>query len=97
MAYRKKYKRGVPAGYKHIWGYRGVWTERKGKDGIWRGNFRATKGHKGRKSYGNFKKGFKIKWKLWGTQTATKTGKGTYQTNFKFKKKRISSGYKKRY
>lgn len=86
-------KKAVPKGYKHIWKYKGVWKERKGKQGVWNVDFKATKGKKS-KSYGNFKKGFKILWGIKGTQTAIKTGKGQYQTRLKAKKWKIKSGYK---
>ena len=86
-------KRGVPAGYRHLWGYRGVWRERKNPDGTWDVDYRATKKKKA-KRYGGFKKGFKIKWGLKGTQTAVKTDKGQYQTHLKAKKWRIKGGKK---
>lgn len=73
-------KKGVPKGYRHIWGYRGRWDEIKVKPGLWRFTFQATKGHKGKKSYGNFGKGTKGAWYIQGIQYITKTGKGTYQT-----------------
>lgn len=89
----KKYRKGVRPGYKHTWAYKGVWKERKNKDGSWKIDFRATKGKKAR-GYGQFKKGFKIKWGIRGVQYATKIAPGKYQTRLIAKKYRIRSGYK---
>lgn len=72
-------RNGVPKGYKHIWGYRGVWKEQKQRKGLWKFTFKATKGKKS-KSYGNFGKGTKGAWKINGIQYIKKTGKGKYQT-----------------
>lgn len=77
MKYKKK---GTPKGYKHIWGYKGVWKEKKITPKKWRIDFKATKG-KSAKGYGNFKKGFKVLWKINARQEAVKTSKGTYQTH----------------
>lgn len=85
-------KRGVPPKFRHIWKYKGVWNERKNKDGTWNVDFKATKGKKS-KSYGQFKKGFKIKWGIKGVQYAKKINKGKYQTRLIAKKWRIKSGY----
>jgi hypothetical protein len=94
MAYKRK--RGVPTGYKHIWGYRGVWKERKGKYGVWKIDFKATKGKKA-KGYGSFKRGFAIKWRINAIQTAVKTGPGRYETHMVGTKKQIKSKtFKKR-
>lgn len=98
MAYRKrKYRRrGVPRGYRHFWKYKGIWKERKKPDGSWKIDFRASKGKKS-KGYGNFKKGFRIHWRINADQYAVKTGKGTYQTRMIGTKRRIHSGYGKKY
>lgn len=93
MAYKK---RGVPKGYIHNWKYQGHWKEKKNKDGSWNIDFRATKGKRA-KGYGNFKKGFKIHWKIIADQYATKIGKGRYQTRLIGKKFRVHSGYGKRF
>lgn len=86
-------RRGVPAGYTHNWKYTGHWKETKGRNGVWRGRFRATK--RTRSGRGGPRPGFKIKWYIKGIQTAIKTRKGTYQTDFKFTKKKIKAGYKR--
>lgn len=70
----------VPKGYRHIWKYKGRWDEKKIRKGLWKIDFKATKGHKGKKSYGSFGKGTKGAWLIRGIQYITKTGKGTYQT-----------------
>jgi hypothetical protein len=80
---RKKYKKrnvGVPAGYKHIWGYKGVWKETKLPRGKgWKVDFKATK-RRTHKGMGSFGKGTKIVWGIKGKQYAQKTGRDTYQT-----------------
>ena len=80
-------KKGVPTGYTHNWTYRGHWKETKIKPGTWKGTFTATKRTKSGK--GGPKPGFRIKWKINGTQYAIKTKKGTYQTKLYFKKRKI--------
>jgi hypothetical protein len=92
MPYNKpKYGKGVPKGYTHNWAYKGHWKETKRAPGKWTGTFTATK--KTKSGGGGPKPGFKILWKLNGTQQATKTSRGTYQTRFKFKKRKIKAGY----
>lgn len=91
MTYKK---RGVKKGYKHIWGYKGVWKEKKTAPKTWKIDFKATKGKKGSKTYGGFGKGTKILWKITGYQTARKTGKGTYQTRLRATKKLIKANIK---
>ena len=80
----------TPKGYKHIWGYHGVWKERKISPKSWVFTFDASKGKKA-KSYGSFKPGYRVKWKINAIQEAVKTGKGTYQTKMKGYKKLIST------
>lgn len=92
---RKKKPKGTPTGYKHIWGYRGIWKETKKTPTTWKINFTATKNKKS-KGYGKFRKGFKVHWKIIADQYAIKTGKGTYQTKMIGTKKLISTGNKKR-
>lgn len=93
---RMKRGKGVPKNFRHIWGYRGVWSEKKIAPRKWKINFRASKGKKSN-SLGNFKKGFKIHWKINADQYAVKTGKGTYQTNMIGTKTMIHSGYGKKF
>lgn len=71
--------RGVPSGYREIWGYRGVWDETKVRKGLWKIRFRATKGRRA-VSYGSFGKGTKGVWEIRAKQYIIKTGKGRYQT-----------------
>ena len=63
MGYKrtKRKSKGVPPGYREIWGYRGRWDERKIRKGLWKFRFRATKRRKS-KSYGSFGKGTKGVW-----------------------------------
>jgi hypothetical protein len=83
--YRRRNK-GVPKNYKHIWGYRGVWKEKKrGRGKGWDFTFNATKNHK-HKGMGSFGIGTKGAWKVIGIQYITKTGKNTYQTKLIGKK-----------
>ena len=96
---RKKRGRGVPAGYREIWGYKGVWDEKKLRKGLWKFGFKATKKRKSG-SYGSFGKGTKGVWDIRGKQYIVKTGKGEYQTRLvgykrpmKFK---VRKPYKKR-
>lgn len=95
MVYRRK---GVPSRFRHIWGYHGIWDERKLKRGLWKFRFRATKNKKSR-SYGSFGKGTTGAWKINGIQRIRKTGKGKYQTDFKGYKKplyfNVKNGRKK--
>lgn len=77
--YYTRKRKGVKKGFKHNWKYKGHWKEKKVGKGIWRIDFRATKGRKAR-SYGGYAKGSRLKWKINATQYAIKTGKGTYQT-----------------
>ena len=87
--------KGVPIGYRENWTYRGRWGEKKiSNKGVWKGEFRATKRRKSR-GYGGLGKGTKGKWKIWGIQYVKKTGKGQYQTVFKFKKKSLGFKVKK--
>lgn len=74
-------RKGVPPGYKEDWAYRGRWSERKLKPGLWKFRFRATKRRKAN-DYGNFGKGTKGAWKINGVQYIKKTGLGKYQTDF---------------
>lgn len=83
-----KRNKGVKAGYREVWGYRGRWDETKLRKGLWKGRFRATKRRKAR-SYGSFGKGTKGEWFIWGKQKIIKTNKGEYQTIFDFYKKPI--------
>ena len=70
----------VRVGYKNIWGYHGVWTEKKIKKGLWRFRFVATK-NRNSKSYGTIKFGDRIHWGFRRVnQKVRKTGKGRYQT-----------------
>jgi hypothetical protein len=88
MTYKKN---ATPKGYKHIWGYHGVWKERKTSPSNWSFTFDASKGKKS-KSYGSFKPGFRVKWKINAIQEAIKTGKGSYQTKMKGIKRLIKTG-----
>lgn len=70
--------RGVPKGFRHIWGYKGVVKERKVAPGRWKMWWTATK-RKRSGSMGSVPRGSKIVWDVKGKQYAIKTGKGTYQ------------------
>lgn len=89
-------RKGVPKGYRHIWKYKGRWDEKKLRKGLWKFTFTATKGHKGKKTYGKFGKGTKGAWLIRGIQYITKTGKGTYQTRLVGTKKPLKFHIKKR-
>lgn len=84
----------VPRGYVHNWKYTGRWHERKVSPKKWKIDFRATKGKRAR-GYGNFGKGFRIKWRINAVQYAKKTGKGTYQTRMVGTKTKMKSGYRR--
>lgn len=75
----KKRSKGVPAGYKEDWAYKGHWGEKKLKRGLWKFKFKATKKRRAG-TYGGFGKGTKGAWRIKGVQYITKTGKGKYQT-----------------
>ena len=75
-----KFKRSVPKNFRHIWKYKGVWDERKVRPGLWRFNFKATKG-KSSSKMGSFGVGTKGAWKISGIQYIQKLDKGRYQTN----------------
>lgn len=86
--------KGVPPGYKENWAYRGRWSEKKIKKGLWKFIFKATKNRKA-KTYGSFGKNTTGAWKIQGIQYIKKTGKGRYQTTFKGTKKPIYFNVKK--
>lgn len=76
----------VKSGYRHIWGYKGVWREYKIRPGVWRFVFKATK-RKRSKNYGSFGRGSKVEWRFGRVkQRAQKTKRGTYET--------VLTGYK---
>lgn len=79
---KRKKSLGVPAGYREMWGYRGVWDERKLHKGLWKIDFRATKKRRSG-SYGSFGRGTKGRWKINAIQDIIKTGKGKYQTRLR--------------
>ena len=80
--------RGVPAGYKHKWRYRGHWKETKNKNRTWDVDFTALKSRKG-SSRGGLPVGSKILWKLEGHQTAEKVSGRAYKTILRAKKRLI--------
>lgn len=88
----------VKKGYQHNWKYTGHWKEKKIAPGKWKIRFRATKGRRvrGRPQKYEPKKGFQILWKINAYQRATKTGRGTYQTDMYGTKKVVKAGYKKK-
>lgn len=104
--YRKRYKRyrkGVGKGYRHVWGYKGVWDETKlGRGRGWRINFTATKRRRHR-GMGSFGVGTTGAWRIRGVQYIRKTGMNTYQTQligYKYPMKfnvRSPKRYKRRY
>lgn len=75
----RKDGKGVPKGFRHIWGYHGKWDEKKIRPGKWKFKFTATKGKRS-KSYGSFGKGTTGAWDIEGKQYIKKVGKGKYQT-----------------
>ena len=79
MTYKGKYGKAVPKNFRHLWGYRGVWDEKKIKPGLWRFKFVASKGKRSSKM-GSFGVGTRGGWKIKAKQFITKTGKGSYQT-----------------
>jgi len=87
-------KKSTPRGFRHIWGYRGVWNEQKIAPRTWKFRFVASKGKKS-STYGSFRKGFNVTWKINAIQKATKTGKGKYQTIMTGTKKQLRTGYKR--
>lgn len=106
---RKKVQRllkmGVPKGYKHKWKYKGAWSEKKVRKGLWRFRFRATKSHKGRRGEGNFGVGTKGAWKIKGIQYIRKISPNAYQTEligtktpmkFYVRKKKQNKRYRRR-
>jgi len=72
-------RKGVPTGYRHIWGYHGTWDERKVKPGKWTFTFTATKGRK-HTSMGSFGVGTTGAWKINGIQRIRKISRDKYQT-----------------
>lgn len=83
-----RYKtKGVPIGYPETWKYQGRWKEKKVGKGIWKIDFKATKGRKA--AMGNLKPGTVIKWKINAIQYAKKTAAGRYQTRMIGTKKLI--------
>lgn len=77
----------VRRGYKHIWGYKGVWREYKIRPGLWKFTFKATKSKKA-KDYGPVGKGSEFGWKFEDVkQKAVKGYKGRYNT--------VMTGYKR--
>jgi len=94
---RKAYKRkgrGVPPGYKENWNYKGRWSEKKLRKGLWKFRFRATKRRKAR-NFGNFGVGTTGAWKINGVQYIRKTGLGEYQTDFRGYKRPLRFNVKK--
>lgn len=85
--------RGVKKGFRHVWGYKGVWDETKTRPGKWTFRFKATKKKKSRGKEGNI--GFGILWKIDGYQKARKTRSGQYQTTMWGTKKPVKAGYGK--
>jgi hypothetical protein len=70
----------VWTGYKNLWGYHGVWSEKKIKKGVWTFRFVATKNRKAR-AYGSIKYGDEIHWRFRNVnQRVRKIGKGKYKT-----------------
>lgn len=73
-------RKGVPSGYRHLWGYKGRWDEKKTRKGLWKFVFKATKSHRGRRSEGNFGVGTTGAWKIQGIQYIKKISPNSYQT-----------------
>lgn len=70
----------VWTGYRSKWGYKGVWTEKKLRPGLWKFRFVATKTRKA-KGYGTITRGDEINWGFKKVrQYVKKTGKGRYHT-----------------
>ena len=70
----------VWTGYRSKWVYRGVWTEKKIRPGLWKFKFVATKSRQA-KGYGSITRGDEIDWGFRGVnQRVRKIGKGRYQT-----------------
>lgn len=86
---------GVKAGYKHNWKYKGAWKERKIRTGLWKFTFRATKSHKGSRSYGSFGKGTTGAWKINAIQRIRKISPNAYQTTMTGTKKPLRFNIKK--
>lgn len=78
--------KAVPSGYQENWAYRGRWSEKKLRKGLWKFTFKATKNRRA-KSYGNMGKGTTGAWKIDAIQYIRKTGKGRYETTMKGTKK----------
>lgn len=89
--------KGVPIGYNIPgWKYIGRWRENKTGIGQWNFRFDADKYRKA-KSFGSHPKGRWIQWKIKGTQSVYKVGKGHYKTSLKGTKKLIRSGFSKKF
>ena len=93
--YHHGYSRGVPKNFRHVWKYKGVWDETKVRPGLWKFNFKATKGKTSR-SMGSFGVGTKGAWKIKGVQYIKKTGMGRYQTRLVGTKKPLDFYVKKK-
>lgn len=77
---------GVWTGYRAKWRYRGLWTEKKIRPGVWKFKFVATKGRPA-KGYGSIARRDEINWSFGRVnQRVRKIGKGRYQT--------VMTGYK---
>lgn len=87
--------KGVKAGYKHIWKYKGRWNEKKIRKGLWKFTFQATKSKKGKRKIGNFGIGTTGAWKITGIQYIKKTSPTSYQTKLIGTKKPIKFNIKK--
>lgn len=84
-----KQKRATPAGFHHDWTYKGRWNETKIRTGLWKFKFRATKSHKGKRTYGQFGKGTTGTWRINAIQRITKISPNAYQTTMYGTKKPI--------
>jgi hypothetical protein len=71
--------RGVPKGYREVYGYHGRWDERKVGPRKWNFAFTATK-RRDIRGRGGPQPGSHYRWKIDAVQDAWKTRRGEYQT-----------------
>ena len=89
----RKYRRGVPRGYRHHWNYTNArWHENKVAPGLWNVTFTSVKRRRGRKARyhkGAPPRGTRILWKINGYQQARKLSDNSYATKFVGRKKLV--------
>lgn len=95
--YKKKYRSGVPQGYKHSWKYVGQWNETKFAPKKWRFRFKASKS-RGGSAMGGLPIGSRVLWHIDAIQGAKKVSGRRYQTDMVGVKKliKVNTPYKRK-